>query len=59
MSNYLTKAKALEIFKRDYLPHIPKDDLPMKREEWNNFVDFLEKENMVNEKRSCKWSNPF
>lgn len=59
MKKLLTKKEVLERFKREELPHIPKDDIPAKCEAWNNYVDMLEKEKEVNPNRSRLWANPF
>lgn len=57
--SYFNKKDVLIEFKNHVIPHIPKDDVVAKREAWNDYVDFLEKENHVNVNRSRNWSNPF
>ena len=60
--------EAVEMFKREYLPHIRHKetrngsgssiDGPMRREEWNNFTDSLCKNNQISDWQYDNWSQP-
>ena len=61
--------EAVEIFQREYLPHIRQDearhnggrawvDGAMRREAWNNFTDFLCKDNRISDWLYENWSQP-
>ena len=60
----MTKAQALAEFRIcwkgvvDAYPRL-KGDTVWKREEWNNFVDALNKEGYVSNYQANNWSNPF
>ncbi len=36
-----------------------KGDTIAKREDWNNFVDMLNKDGYVTDKQAFNWTNPF
>mgnify|MGYP003313943177 FL=1 len=36
-----------------------KGDIVAKREDWNNFVDMLNKDGYVSNNQAYNWSNPF
>lgn len=57
----ITKAQALSQFKefnKDFLTKY-KDDIPAKREAWNNYTDSLCKDGQITERQYNNWSNPF
>jgi hypothetical protein len=64
MMKKITKVQALEQFRHNWKvltimqPKI-KDDVIAKREQWNIFVDALNKEGWVNDHQAMNWSNPF
>ena len=60
---------AVRIFERDFLPSIRQTekrnnggrawvDGPMRREAWNNFTDFLCKDNRISDWQYENWSQP-
>lgn len=62
----MTKSEALASFKEDVLPAIREQekvrghvDSPMRREAWNNHVDFLQKDGLVTRDQADTWTNPF
>jgi hypothetical protein len=55
----ITKAQALEAFREFYLPHIPRGDTIMKREEWNNYTDMLCRDGDISDEQYDTWTNPF
>lgn len=55
----MTKREALDQFKELYLPLIPKDDIVMKCEEWNNYTDGLCKDGLITMRQYETWDNPF
>lgn len=69
----MTKNEALQGFREVYLPEIRKTerknagDTPrrsyvdevMRREEWNNYVDSLQKDGQVTRWQADNWTNPF
>lgn len=55
----MTKADALKEFRELYIPHIPKGDIPAKREAWNNYTDYLRTERRITAKQYSTWDNPF
>jgi len=64
MMKKITKVQALEQFRHNWnvLTKIQpkcKDDVVAKREEWNNFVDALNKEGWVSDNQAMNWSQPF
>ena len=60
----ITKQEALSQFRQNWKvitnahPKL-KGDTVWKREEWNNFVDALNKEGYVSNYQANNWSNPF
>ena len=52
-----TKKQALKEFREFYL--IPKNDIPAKREAWNNFTDSLCKDRIISSRQYSNWTNPF
>jgi len=60
-NHYLTKKEVEQIFKtefKDFLKECnttPKDK-PAKREAWNNYIDYLQKDNQINPKSD--WVHP-
>ncbi len=65
MKNYqLTKAEALRDFREmwdDLLRREPRwrGDTIAKREEWNNYVDALQKDGRITQRQADTWDNPF
>lgn len=63
-SRYYTKKQVLAMFSElwsDLLKSNPqlRGDSIAKREEFNNFVDSLNKDRKVSDKQAFNWSNPF
>ena len=56
MKNF-TKKQALKEFREFYL--IPNNDIPAKREAWNNFTDSLCKDRIISSRQYNNWTNPF
>jgi len=60
-----TKRQALKEFKyvwQTYLSMyrtIRSDDKIAKREQWNNFIDSLNKDGEVTDEQAATWTNPF
>jgi hypothetical protein len=61
-----TKADVLRDFRENILPLIRKRyesdgrvDKPARREEWNNYVDALQKDGMITRHQADTWDNPF
>ena len=54
----MTKVQAEEIFKRKYLPFIPKNDNPAKRMAWSDYTDFLCKSGQITMKQYETWTQP-
>ena len=64
MMKKITKVQALEQFRHNWNVLIKqqpkwKDDVPAKRESWNNFVDALNKEGWISDNQAMRWDNPF
>ena len=62
MAKFMTKKEALKEFRELYLTGeyaIPRRDLPMKREAWNNYVDYLRTERRISNSQYSTWDNPF
>lgn len=60
----LTKAEALTDFREmwaDLLRREPRwrGDTVAKREDWNNYVDALQKDGRITQRQADTWSNPF
>lgn len=60
----LTKQQVLSNFRelwREQVAHNPtlRGDVIAKREEFNDYVDFLNKQRHVSDKQAFNWSNPF
>ena len=55
----MTKKQALEQFRSELKPYIPKGDVPAIREAWNNYTDSLCKDRLITEKQYETWTNPF
>lgn len=55
----MTKAQALDCFRKTILPSIPRHDKVMRREAWNNFTDSLCKAGEITLKQYESWENPF
>lgn len=60
----LTKVEAVRLFAEEWrqtLEHEPqwKGDTIAKREAFNNFVDYLNKERLVSDSQANRWSNPY
>ena len=64
MVRRITKREALQIFRENWqdvlrmYPHY-KGDTIAKREEWNNFVDTLERQDEITRRQCNNWTNPF
>jgi len=59
----MTKKQALIEFK-DMGLHLTNQingypDIPARREDWNNFVDMLEKDGRITDYQAFIWNNPF
>ena len=60
----MTKAQVLSDFRQlwanmtEYEPSF-RGDVIAKREEWNNYTDYLCKCNMITESQYDRWTNPF
>ena len=60
----MTKAQVLFDFRQlwanmtEYEPSF-RGDVCAKREEWNNYTDYLCKCNMITESQYDRWTNPF
>ena len=58
------KKEAIAIFRENWrevlrtFPHY-KGDTIAKREEWNNFVDTLERQDEITQQQRDSWTNPF
>lgn len=62
MAQFMTKKEALKEFRELYLAGeyaIPRGDLPMKREAWNNYTDSLRTERRISKHQYSTWDNPF
>ena len=61
---HYTKAQVLEQFRYNWKvatmqnPRL-KGDVVAKREDWNNFVDALNKDGYVSDNQAYNWTNPF
>jgi len=66
----LTKKEVLAMFKQEVLPVIREKeaeyrcghqtvDTPMRREEWNNYVDYLYSDKLITQRQLDNWSNPY
>jgi len=61
-----TRQQAIKEFKETYMPVIRQiektngngKDSIMRREEWNNFTDFLCKEGLITSKQYEEWETP-
>ena len=64
ISKNITKMQALSQFRYNWkvvtnsFPNLKGDSIA-KREEWNNFVDQLNKEGYISDKQAYNWTNPF
>lgn len=54
----MTKKQAESIFKAEVLPALNRSDLPMVREAWNNFTDYLCKDRQISENQYNNWMHP-
>ena len=64
MTRTVTKQEAVAIFRenwREVLRMFPnyKGDTIAKREEWNNFVDTLSRQDEITQRQRDNWTNPF
>ena len=64
MMKKITKVQALEQFRHNWNVLIKqqpkwKDDVVAKREEWNIFVDALNREGWISDNQAMRWDNPF
>lgn len=59
MKRRMTKADALDYFRKYIKPHIPKGDKVAIREAWNNYTDSLCKDGDITLKQYETWDNPF
>jgi hypothetical protein len=59
----LTKRQAIANFRELVMPEIirryGRGDVIAQREEWNNYVDALQKDGAVTRYQADTWSNPF
>lgn len=56
--HHMTKAQAWADFKTIYLPGIPANDKPGRREAWNNYTDGLMKDGLITAKQYETWDHP-
>jgi hypothetical protein len=54
-----TKKQAIKYFREFLLPSIPKNDIPAKREAWNNYTYALCKSRFITLRQYENWTNPF
>jgi len=59
-----TKRQALATFRHHWQEVLSihptyRGDSIAKREEWNNYIDFLNKDRQVTDRQASSWSNPF
>jgi hypothetical protein len=54
----MTKIQAVSDFKENYLPFIPKNDKPAKRQAWNDFTDMLCKDGEITYNQYQNWTQP-
>jgi hypothetical protein len=61
MPKKLNKKQVLELFRSEYADFLKEHryDAIAKREEFNNFVDYLNKEGQVSDRQAYEWSNPY
>lgn len=64
MTRTITKREAVAIFRENWsevLRAFPnyKGDTIAKREEWNNFVDTLSRQDEITQRQRDNWTNPF
>jgi hypothetical protein len=61
MRRKLTKAQVMEIFKEEYAGFLVENrgDSIAKREAFNDFVDYLNKDGQVSDHQADTWSNPY
>lgn len=64
MMKKITKVQALEQFRHNWNVFIKqqpkwKDDVIAKREQWDYFVDALNKEGWVSDNQAFRWTSPF
>ena len=55
----MTKREALQLFSEIISYNIPRGDVVMRREAWNNFTDSLCKDRQITEHQYETWTNPF
>lgn len=55
----MTKAEALKLFREIISYNIPRGDVIMRREAWNDFTDSLCKDRQITSKQYDTWTNPF
>jgi len=53
----MTKAQAERLFKNEWRPDW-NHDKPMKRQAWNNYVDWLQKSGEITERQAATWTQP-
>ncbi len=56
--NKLTKAQAKEQFVDSVLDGIPRHDIPMLEQAWNDYTDMLCKDGLITDKQYRKWTHP-
>jgi hypothetical protein len=62
----MTKREALELYEERWLPSIKKVfeqdgvvDVSARREDWNNFTDWLREEGEITAEQYQTWGNPY
>ena len=63
----LIKKEVERMFREQELPYIRETekeygngvDTPMRREAWNNFVDYLNRDGQVTDWQAFNWTNPY
>ena len=59
MTKHMTKAEALAIFKRDFVPFLTPGDKPERDQAWCNFTDDLNKSGAISDHQVSTWVHPF
>jgi len=54
----MTKLQAVELFKEEVLPFINRKEKPLLRQSWNDYTDFLCKNNEITLKQYETWTQP-
>lgn len=59
-NKYLTYQQVLISFKETYKDELKTNDLPLKRQLWNDYIDFLEKDGAIEDTKNNEeyWEHP-